>query len=995
MKSGKRSMRIMLAMPLAVFTVIGVLSYVPAAAQTLPGATATLAASDREILAGGQRAFAITVNQPPASGCGGLLEPACPPGINWVEIETPPGVAPASDITRQWVALSATAPSGWVVTPLAPAPNVTARVIRFTLPSGGATGNLSFAMTSTVPIPGADITKNWEVSVSSDGGNTSSYATGVLGTTVRVLRVPALTLTGPEKAVVTQKVTEFQEGITVDCTVENLGSRVITVTPSLNAPGFTTASTPAAQDIDPAGDTATFQFTLRAEDVSAQTNRTLTCNANGTNSEGASTTTSLNNRQFVLPVQPAAVFDYVKVVRPATFSPRAVAPEASPSFLVQIRKNPATSPGVDLDPDATKLTFKDDEGNTVHEVSLGAALDVPAGTISALVLTFDTALPAEMDTGVYDVSLDMLGEDKNGQGVSFVPVPSFDETLTIDAGIPIVDNLNIQGLTKPANFADSATVTGDEGYDDIERAARNGQPVPFSGDVLDGLDAESADPSPCAGGTGELQPGECEVTEALLFQFSDFDGTVLIPDAAIECPSVSINSSGQITGNCSGTFHADARAIVAKVTVEDAVGQLGSNNSLRVHIDNEIPDLLSAHAVRYTDETGAVRQNRIIVTANECVSLEGSLTGALASRAADWTATGNPVTDVDGPDCPDSTVEDDAGDVDGFSTIELTLQDDYEDDQDFGQLTYNPGCGTFCSQTNMQDRVRLQVPVKTLDILDAIAPLTPDISAVSVRDGRVLALQDGEFFTNTNMPTFRVIDPSGESRRAVRPGLTVEIWEETNGQDGLQRGDGAAFDTLRGSDEVDEDEPNTSCDDGVGLPDDTTEIDPCTIDIATDFSSDHPETGNADLDVYVVAHDQLPASLGGPNVSVEQQKGLNLDFVLPTLQAVTLESEKIIVSWSEVLPRGRNFAADWEAYTEDGLGRINFQSVALGATLSDRELNTSDPDYDGEDVGFVRYIYSGPSEGTPEQVQYEDRATNQALTTQLFCLSGGSASGIC
>ena len=994
MKSGKRSMRIMLAMPLAVFTVIGVLSSVPASAQVVGGATANLAGSDQQILAGGSRTFSISINQPSPTGCGGLLMPECPTnGVDYVSITAPAGATPFTDLSRQFNVTGGSGPNANWTSTIVPGPAGRAsRTIIFQLPAttDGFFGSQSFTVASTVPTPGADLTKNWVVEVSRTDGSNLSNATGSLTTVVRVLRVPTLALTGPTKAVGTGRVTGNQSGITVDCTVENIGSSALSVTPSLNAPGFIITGSPAASSIGAGGGTATYQFTLTAQSVSSQTNRLLECNANGTNAEGTATTTSLNNKQLTIPVQPPAIFDYVKVVRPPTFSPRALAPESTTPFLATIRKNPSTSPGVDLDGASTKLMFKDDDGNLLHEISLGAAVDVPAGALSALVLTFGpTSLPATMTPGQYSVSLDVTGEDKNGAAVSFVPVTTFDETLTLDAGIPLIEDLGILGVAKPSNFVDNPAVSGDEGYALIENAARKGTAIPVAGSVLDGLEADSGDPAPCAGGpsSGDLQPGECRVVEALLAQYSDSEGTIPVAET-IACPAVSINSSGNITGSCPTTaLDAETNSVRFSISVEDAVGlQASATTPNRLQVDQQIPDIVSAETARYSDGT-TERQNRLIVTFNECVSRQGEGAGALVNNANDWTVTGNTVSSVQGPDCPAETVT--SSDPDGVSTIILTMQNDFDDDASGATLTYNTGCQLVCSGSSLQDRVAQVKPNNTVDdIIDGIAPKTPLITTASVADGRELSKQDGEFYTNSLTPSFHITNPADQMNRAVKAGYKVQVWEETNGEDGLQIA-GSNPDTARSPlATVDGDEHCTGEENEV-----TGEVPVCEIDVAADFS-EYPSSGERDLDVYVVSFDTRPATVGGPNVSLPGLEGLNLDFSIPTLASVTPEDGGIRIVFSESVPRGRDFAGDWHTFQDDGT-RTTVDSVSTTADFTERFLNISSGAYDKDHVGYAQYFYVGPGEGDASQVQYEDRATNKTLTAQIICLQPGIDSGLC
>lgn len=993
MKSGKRSTRSMLALPLAIAMVLGVMSSGPATAQVVGGASANLAGSDQQILAGGTRTFSITINQPSPTGCGGVLMPACPTnGVDYVSITAPVGAAPFTDLSRQYNVTDGSGPANWTKT-IVPGPAGRAsRTIIFQLPNSvnpdGFFGSQNFTVTSTVPTPGADLSKNWAVEVSRQDGQNLSNAPGNLTTVVRVLRVPTLELTGPTKAVGTAKVTGNQTGITVDCTVENIGSAALDVTPSLTAPGFTITGSPTASSVPAGGGTATYQFEMTANSVSSQTSRLLECNANGTNAEGTATTTSLNNRQLTIPVQPPAVFDYVKVVRPPTFSPRALAPESGAAFLATIRKNPSTSPGVDLEGAATKLIFKDGE-TPVHEIALGTALDVPAGGLSALVLTFGpTALPATMTPGQYDVSLEIVGEDKNGAPVSFVPVTTFDETLTIDAGIPLIENPGIIGVPKPSNFSNNATVTGDEGYDEIENAARKGTAIPVSGSVLDGLDSDSGEPAPCAGGpsSGELQPGECRVVATTLFQYSDYEGTIPI-EGSIDCPSVSINSSGNFTGSCpTGSLNPETKAVRLTITVEDAVGLEATGFSSRLQVDQEIPGIASAVTARYTDGSGAERQNRLVVTFNECVSRQGGGAGALVSNANDWTVTDNQVESVQGPDCPSESVT--SADPDGTSTITLTMRDDFDDDESGATVTYDTGCSLVCSASSLQDRVAQLVPSGPKDIIDGIAPKTPVITTASVTDGRELGLQDGEFHTNSLTPSFHIVNPADQMNRAVKAGYKVQIWEETNDQEGLQTG-GSTPDTARS--------PLTTVDgdaDCTGETNEVTgEVPVCELDVATDFS-EYPSSGERALDVYVVSFDTRPATQGGPNISLPGLEGLNLDFSIPTLASVTPESGGIRLVFSESVPRGRDFAGDFHTFQDDGT-RTTINTVTSGADFTERFLNISSGAYDQDHVGYVQYFYVGPATGDASQVQYEDRATNKTLTAQIICLQPGIDSGLC
>lgn len=271
------------------------------------------------------------------------------------------------------------------------------------------------------------------------------------------------------------------------------------------------------------------------------------------------------------------------------------------------------------------------------------------------------------------------------------------------------------------------------------------------------------------------------------------------------------------------------------------------------------------------------------------------------------------------------------------SSVRLTTALDMSDDPNAG-LSYRAIAGT-----GYTDACGNPVPNASVTVVDGIAPLAPTIESV-----QGMGLQDGAFYTNDDSPDVVVA-----GARAVEPGYSVELFEETNGSPGLQM----ATDSSLG-DEV-----------ATGN----------TVTIAASLGgSDRTTT------IYAVSSDDA----ADPNTSPPTATSLVLDRIAPEVIDLQFLDSSVIVTFSEPLPRGLNRANDWFMADDQDAG-IGLSAVQETGQPDTRRLIPGSPAYDPDTVMWIRFLYLGAAGG-----RYEDKATND-LEDFETCLKTVAGSEIC
>jgi hypothetical protein len=229
-----------------------------------------------------------------------------------------------------------------------------------------------------------------------------------------------------------------------------------------------------------------------------------------------------------------------------------------------------------------------------------------------------------------------------------------------------------------------------------------------------------------------------------------------------------------------------------------------------------------------------------------------------------------------------------------------------------------------------------------VDLRDGIAPLAPTFESVN---GNV-AQEDGNYYFNT--PSVEITLSNGTASAddpALADGYDVEVYKESNGEDGLQR----TGDTLL-------------CSDTASIPED----EPAEVTLTCSFGS-----AEGEADVYAVSID--PSG----NVGDLSLATLILDMTRPIFDSATVAGTTITVAFSESLRTGDNRAQDWHFFglrnsngnrKEFNLSTASGTGIARTLTIEDGEYNTTD-----FTPHSIRYVFKG------DGARYADRAGNELL----------------
>lgn len=420
--------------------------------------------------------------------------------------------------------------------------------------------------------------------------------------------------------------------------------------------------------------------------------------------------------------------------------------------------------------------------------------------------------------------------------------------------------------------------------------------------------------------------GECVLEAAFLRQYSDKDGTQEIPgkDIALNMSC----SGGTCTFTYTGAFDLATRAVRLFATARDTAGLRNSGSSAAFEVDALKPGFISA-LTGIDVLTGERRSLK--------VRLNKPVTGTC--NVADWSVDDNVV--VSCSNSPNST--------NPVTEVTLTTAQPFKEDPPLGSVHYKRNMSI---SAGYKDRVARLVPDVDLTILDGIAPAAPQVQSVSTGSPSVdLGQQDGAFYTNGGGPA-KTADFLLVGSGAIQPGYTGQLFRESNEIEGLQTG-GASPDEQIGS-------RTAQVAASVRVP--------ATL-------ANFPEGDNAKSKVYAVALD----TASPPNISLATVVDVVFDQTAPDAATARAEVTRIVVTFSEPLAVGRNFAIDYEIRIDDGTpeGAVVQPRTVSGSAMT-RELNISSPDYNKDAVRSVEYLYFGPSAD-----RYKDRARNDLFDYKL------------
>ncbi len=561
-----------LAKRLGVFVAAAALIQVvalPVAYAAVPGGNAQIT-TPRDLFAGSPTApVTIRVNNTGTNPLVPLM--AAPQPIKGVEVLLPTGAATLAEMGAL--------PSGWTATSV-PSAN---KVIFETTGAGiTAAQNLSFPILVNVAPQAQDAARNWRVSISSDGFNSSTPAqaasSGALTTTTRIIKVLGVDIIGDAR-VTDNSVTSGQSGVPIRALIQNAGSGTQTVTPVITGLGTGSATGPDSVVVGP-GETATaiFNTTFGAAGTVTPNVDANSASANGIPADGS-----------LITVQTPFAATYG-----GSLAPTDVIPGESYSFGLTVNKTGEV--GGTLDTATTRLAF-----GPASQFSAGAAdaTSFAAGNDSKGVTFASTAIPAIADAQ-YTPTLTLAGTDTNG--APFSVSPTVNNQIRVDSAFPLI----APTLTAPAPEVGT------------EPAATDGAQITFGGTVKD-----STTNNACT---------TCTITGAVLRQY-DSSGVVITPDIPV---NVSYNSgTGALSGSYASTYDADATSVELLVTARKATLRQATAASSALDVDNIDPFFIAAAT---GDGTGAL--DKIQVTLNEAITDGGAL------EATDWSVPGNTVSDV-------------------------------------------------------------------------------------------------------------------------------------------------------------------------------------------------------------------------------------------------------------------------------------------------------------------------------------------------------------
>jgi hypothetical protein len=702
----------LLAMILAVMTAL------PALAAD-PTSTSRLLAGGEQLANTLGASFRIEVNYPAAAGLNGVTDPKLP--VNAVLVVGPNTVTGLDGTTAMWndrqLSGNRLLFDGNVITP-------------------GSTVN--FDLTGNVGQPPFDVTRPFDVFLSTDGGNTFTQSTdNGLAVTTRVLEAKNVTLVRPAAAFnpTANQVTTAQDNALVTLEVTNRGAEAgtgrtgIVTRGELRGPaGFSATQQGDPQNI-PYGETRTFTFSTVFPNTAG--NATLIGDA-------VSTETGLANARdaapLVITVQQALQLTYqANSLSPLAFNPEPGGTAAPQSLRATF--NRAGQVSARFDKPATTITLG----------GIAAGLATPddvAVTAPNVELTFASTDYSSLVDGNYTPTVAVRGTDWNGANVSLAPGPL--PAVKIDRLIPNVAPI-LSGI---------ATFLQDPEPNE-QQVATNGTTLTFSGPVTESNSSSASCP-------------DCVVVAADLI----YNDTIVVPLT----PGTDIRiNNGQLAGSKAvDQAGENITSVRLRVQVRDAAGNTsGLNGSGLVVVDNVTPSFVTGDAGSApAGVTVANPRRTITLFLNESVRFPAA-TGLspLSFYVDNFT-----VTEARGfrfARAGESAPVQGSGHVD---FVVLTLSGDMGP-EGVPQVRYapdggNPGSASDLLGNRARDQVRKAVANQLIDIVDRIAPDLPILNRVNDR-----IEQSGSFWTNrvsTAVP-FQVAN--------VLQGDVVQVFV-----DGVQRG---------------------------------------------------------------------------------------------------------------------------------------------------------------------------------------------------------------
>lgn len=441
-----------------------------------------------------------------------------------------------------------------------------------------------FTFNAAVASIADDRSDDFFVQVSSNGGMTSSAATGDLTANVRILDLLGVELVRPAQAFnnATNQVTTKQDNATIDGTIKNAGTESRTVNLSVSAfkgSSSITANSPTTVTVA-AGSQVAFSIPVT---FGAPGDVTVRVDAASANSRAVPENTGS------ITVQDAAGFSYSD----NSLSPTAVVPGDAISFSVSLNKT--GTPQVRLTTDSDFRFGPSDE----FDAPLASLTEFAAGSTSHQAVFAETTVPTTLSDGDYAPDIRAIGYDGNG--------------ATVNVAVDVTDAVTLDSLAPVVNVK---LDVGESQVAGADPAATDGSTIRYNGEVRR------------SGEEGASLCDTCEVVEAEIVELTGSGTEVRRQPASVT------NNNGTLSGS-DQLDYADATHQIRLEVVVSKGGELksGTGVSNTADVDNILPVLSSAQTNRAADA------DQVIVTFSELVR-------APEPSALAWKVDNNTVTSV-------------------------------------------------------------------------------------------------------------------------------------------------------------------------------------------------------------------------------------------------------------------------------------------------------------------------------------------------------------
>lgn len=710
----------------------------------------------------------------------------------------------------------------------------------------------------------SDVTGPFQVMVSSDGGATTAEADGQLSSLVRILEVLDSDVVAPTEAA--DGSATYGQSVDWGVTVANHALNDVVVDAALAPEDFDHEVSPRdGESSIPGGGQATFGFDVTFQDRT-DTDRTeqFTASAEADGAEARDLTTELR-----LEVPTVLRFD------PDSFEPAYASPTLDYQFSGEFARD--GSPSLTLHGGEAAFTNGNGDSLTADISVDDSDTSWPVDGATGEIVTATTR--PDVADGDYDVAYELDVVD--GNGYAYLLEADGSDVLTVDGLLPDITNLEV--------------VLPEDEDGDRQVRAKDGDTIEISGEVHDRI------------------PDPDGVSLTL-----EIDGADDIEVPAEDIDTQETAEGLEFEATIEPEFGVDDSEFTVRVEAADLAGNVGTDASDALEIDNIVPELRPQGFMR---EGGQFDDQPVIwVRFSENYTIKGGcntglyeVDGGLLDVADVYYANGEP--------CEPGQPSPDESNVRVLTLVNERDRDEettvrYEPEGPFGDRSdrIKDGAGHFAAQG-------------VQDIISEVAPPLPEIEEVTRNDGEETAVFDEDrYWTRVGGNDLEVTIQGGEVRR----GDTLEVLNAEGSVIG---------------------ESDAAGENGEALS--------ATVPLGSDEGT----------------YERLLRLRSAQGIAGEAEEILvELDQTRPVIDAAQRlgDSDEVEVTFSELLWSGRNAAQDWRAYQDDdgGLAEVGVRSVSSSDEVITLEVAFNDDDF-GHFAG-VEYLSFG-GEGD----RYVDRAGNR------------------